>query len=121
MLTIPCRATTHFYRFNGATAFDGDLSNFDTSRVTEMIGMFYNAKAFSGQGVSNFELSSVTDMRYMFQDASLFNQNLCVWQDNFPYNPYTIAQGIFFNSGCTYQNTPQEAQKGPFCASDCSQ
>ena len=55
-------------------------------------------------------------MTAMFSGATLFNQNLCAWQDSFPYSN---AENIFFNSGCTYQNTPTEDQKGPFCASDC--
>jgi len=52
----------------------------------------------------------------MFKGASSFNQDLCAWRDSFPYTAETY---IFFNSGCKYQDTPQEAQKGPFCASDC--
>jgi len=57
-------------------------------------------------------------MWLMFASASSFNQDLCSWQDSFPYAT-AIARNIFTNSGCTYQKTPQEAQKGPFCASDC--
>ena len=52
----------------------------------------------------------------MFRGASLFNQDLCSWRDNFPY---TNAYNMFTDSGCTYQDTPTQAQNGPFCASDC--
>ena len=49
--------------------------------------------------------------------ATSFNQDLCAWGDKFPYDN---AYDIFANSGCTYQDDPQEDQKGAFCASDCN-
>jgi len=112
------KVTDMVFMFNDATVFDGDVSSFDTSSVTDMYGMFGYARSFSGRGVSNFDTSSVTSMRYMFKGATSFNQDLCAWQDSFPYNTAdTFA--IFLDSGCTYQDTPQEDQNGPFCASDC--
>ena len=80
-----------------------------------MYGMFEDATSFNGD-VSNFDLSSVTNMRLMFEGATSFNQDLCAWRDSFPY---TKADNIFVNSGCTYQATPNATRKGPFCASDC--
>jgi len=102
--------------FYGATSFNGNVSNFDTSSVTRMDGMFNGASSFN-QDVSSFDTSSVTDMRYVFYGATAFNQDLCSWQDSFPYTADTAD--IFKGSGCTYQDTPNETQKGPFCASDC--
>ena len=107
--------TSMTHMFSYAKAFNRDLSNFDTSSVTNMYGMFGYARSFSGRGVSNFDLSSVTDMRDMFRGASSFSQNLCSWQDSFPY----AQADIFLDSGCTYQDTPNATQKGPFCASNC--
>jgi len=103
------------WMFNDAWAFNGDVSNFNTSSVTDMFAMFWGASSFN-RDVSSFDISSVTSMYGMFSDASSFNQDLCVWQDSFPYSE---ADDIFTNSGCTYQNEPNETQKGPFCASDC--
>jgi hypothetical protein len=53
-------------------------------------------------------------MESMFKDASSFNQNLCAWKDNFPYDG---ATDIFVNSGCTFKGNPVSATQGPFCAS----
>eukprot|EP00577_Skeletonema_sp_RCC1716_P026256 CAMPEP_0113415798 /NCGR_PEP_ID=MMETSP0013_2-20120614/24771_1 /TAXON_ID=2843 ORGANISM="Skeletonema costatum, Strain 1716" /NCGR_SAMPLE_ID=MMETSP0013_2 /ASSEMBLY_ACC=CAM_ASM_000158 /LENGTH=157 /DNA_ID=CAMNT_0000302803 /DNA_START=1 /DNA_END=474 /DNA_ORIENTATION=+ /assembly_acc=CAM_ASM_000158 len=53
----------------------------------------------------------------MFWEASSFNQNLCSWKDNFPYDN---ADVIFSCSGCTYQGEPQVEQQGPFCDSSCT-
>ena len=103
------------YMFEEATLFNGDVSNFDTSSVAYMFGMFRDANSFD-RDVSSFDLSSVTDMWSMFYGATAFSQDLCAWQDSFSY---TNADDIFTNSGCTYQDTPREAQEGPFCASDC--
>ena len=102
--------------FYGASSFNGDVSNFDTSSVTDMNGMFYYATSFNSD-VSNFDISSVTSMWRMLYGATSFNKDLCSWQDSFPYT--REVGDIFTNSNCTYQDTPNETQKGPFCASDC--
>mmetsp|Transcript_6375 Transcript_6375/g.11349 ORF Transcript_6375/g.11349 Transcript_6375/m.11349 type:complete len:200 (-) Transcript_6375:35-634(-) len=57
-------------------------------------------------------------MRRMFQNAKSFNQNMCAWSDDFPYSS---AEKIFLGSDCTYQYDPVESQKGPFCASGCTE
>jgi surface protein len=77
--------------------------------------MFYDAAAFNGN-LSSWDVSSVTDMSYMFENATSFNQDLCAWEDIFPYG---TASDIFLNSGCTYKGTPKQSdsQRGPFCAS----
>jgi len=102
--------------FRDATSFNGDVSNFDTSSVTKMQYMFDGATSFN-QDVSSFDISRVTKMYGMFYNATSFNKDLCSWQDSFPYTANTAD--IFANSNCTYQDEPNETQKGPFCASDC--
>ena len=78
--------------------------------------MFGGAKSFNGD-LSAWNISSVTEMDWMFDGATSFNQNLCAWGDKFPYG--FGYHDIFLSSGCTFQDDPQENQKGPFCASDC--
>ena len=97
-------------------AFNEDISGWDTSSVIHMSNMFQGATSFN-QDVSEWDISNVTDMTYMFDGATSFNQDLCAWGDKFPYDN---ALGIFRNAGCTFQDDPQENQKGPFCASDCN-
>ena len=99
--------------FIGASAFDGNISSWDTSAVTDMSYMFYGASSFN-KGLSQLNTSAVTTMKSMFYGASSFNQNLCAWKDNFPFSN---AADIFVDSGCAFQDNPQE--QGPFCASDC--
>ena len=55
-------------------------------------------QSLNGTGVSNFDTSGVVDMARMFCGATSFNQDLCDWQDTFPYIAYN---DIFTNSGCT--------------------
>jgi surface protein len=99
--------------FAGASAFNSDLSSWDVSSVTDMSDMFRGADAFNGD-LSSWDVSSVTDMSDMFSYADAFNQDLCAWADIFPYSS---AQDIFTGSGCTFDDTPQSDQRGPFCAS----
>jgi surface protein len=60
------------------TDFNGDISYWDTSNVTNMAGMFYNANVFN-QPIGNWDVSSVTDISSMFFQAESFNQTLNNW------------------------------------------
>lgn len=59
--------------FRKSTMEELDLSEFDTSNVTDMRGMFYDSK-ITGSGkhldLSSFDLSKVTDMSEMFFEFS---------------------------------------------------
>ena len=57
-----------FGNCSGLTSLD--LSNFDTSQVTDMKGMFYNCSGLTSLDVSKFDTSQVTDMYYMFGNCS---------------------------------------------------
>ena len=112
--------TEMYDMFGYAPLFNGDLSAWDTSSVENMYAMFANATSFNGD-LSSWDISSATNMLEMFYGATSFNQDLCAWRDKFPYDPWDLSAAyIFEESGCTFTDTPQEDQKGPFCASDCN-
>ena len=50
------------------TEYNGDISMWDTSDVTDMQWMFYNTLAFN-QPINDWDVSSVTDMNHMFYFA----------------------------------------------------
>ena len=64
--------------FLGATAFNQPLSTWDTSNVTNMRGMFAQARSFN-QPIGNWNTAHVTDMGQMFNDAVGFNQPIGSW------------------------------------------
>ncbi|RZT96527.1 surface protein [Ancylomarina subtilis] len=66
------------WMFYQADAFNKDISNWDVSNVTDMSVMFAYTSAFN-QDISNWDVSAVTDMSYMFSKASVFNQDLSNW------------------------------------------
>ena len=53
-----------FYGCSGLTSLN--LSNFNTSKVTDMSGMFQNCANLESLDLSNFDTSKVTDMSNMF-------------------------------------------------------
>ena len=64
--------------FNGATAFNGNISTWDVSGVTNMNHMFRGAKNFN-RDISSWNVSSLKFMGNMFNGAIAFNQNLSSW------------------------------------------
>ena len=64
---IPVNATSCYYMFYGCYKLNQlDLSNFDTSNITDMCGMFKACKSLSQLDLSNFDTSQVIDMCGMF-------------------------------------------------------
>ena len=58
--------------------FNGDISGWDTTNVTDMSSMFVDAALFN-QDISSWNVGNVTNMSYMFNGAIAFNQNLTNW------------------------------------------
>ena len=63
----------HHVPFPGSHKFNGDISKWVVSKVTNMENMFYSAPAFNGD-ISKWDVSSVINMNLMFYGASSFNQ-----------------------------------------------
>ncbi|MDH2902728.1 MAG: BspA family leucine-rich repeat surface protein, partial [Actinomycetota bacterium] len=79
--------------------FNGDIDNWNTATVTNMIGMFYGATAFN-QNISSWNTAAVTDMSYMFYGATAFNQSLGTWAVG---NVTTMA-GMLSSTGLSTAN-----------------
>ena len=69
-----------------------DLTNFDTSKVKDMKGMFYYCSALTSLDVSNFDTSNVTAMNEMFRYCSALT-SLDV--SNFNTSNVTAVNGMF--------------------------
>ena len=60
------------------STFNGDISKWDTGKVTNMYAMFYSASAFN-QDIGSWNTAQVTNMQAMFYSASAFNQDIGSW------------------------------------------
>lgn len=64
--------------FQGARVFNQDISNWDTSNITNMERMFQGAISFN-QDIDSWNTESVTTMKEMFRDTESFDQELKNW------------------------------------------
>ena len=77
--------------------FNGDISKWDVSNVTNMARMFYDCELFN-KDISSWDVSNVTNMKYMFYKCESFNQDISNWD----VSNVTIQYGIFYN--CPIKN-----------------
>ena len=90
-----------YYALEGIYVIEGlgdikdlDLSNFDTSKVTDMSKMFSSMENLTSLNLSNFDTSKVTDMSKMFSDMiHLTSLNL----SNFNTSKVTDMREMFQN------------------------
>ena len=72
-----------------------DLSNFDTSNVTDMVYMFDNMRSLTTLNLSNFDTSKVTGMSHMFDNMrSLTALNLSNFDTSKVTNMHTMFGGM---------------------------
>ena len=64
--------------FSSNVSFNGDISGWDTSKVTDMGTMFFGASTFN-QDLSRWNITNVVDMAAMFSGARAFNQDISKW------------------------------------------
>ena len=75
------------------TDFNGDISYWDVSNVTDMKDMFFYCKNFN-KDISGWDVSNVTNMHGMFCNCESFNQDISSWD----VSNVTDMNGIFY--GC---------------------
>ncbi|WP_434324686.1 BspA family leucine-rich repeat surface protein [Mycoplasma capricolum] len=73
--------TDMYSMFFNASSFNQNISNWNTSNVTNMKRMFYGADNFN-QPIGNWNTSNVTNMEFMFYRADAFNQDISNWNVN---------------------------------------
>ena len=56
----------------------GPIASWDTSEITNMLGLFYNRANFNGD-ISRWDVSNVTNMISMLNGATSFNCDLSQW------------------------------------------
>jgi len=87
------------FMFQGATAFNQPLNNWNVSNVAFMFSMFFNAFLFN-RPISDWNTSRVINMSAMFAGARDFNQNISNWNtSNVTDMSIMFWDAINFNNG----------------------
>ncbi|ATZ18983.1 hypothetical protein ESOMN_v1c06010 [Williamsoniiplasma somnilux] len=82
------------WAFTNASNFNGDLSSWNTSNVKQMSNMFAGDFNFTGKGIKNWDTSKVTNMFGLFSEAKNFNENISSWKTS----KVTDMSSMFYNA-----------------------
>lgn len=87
-----------------STSFNNDIkdiNNWDTSNVTDMFRMFFDARDFN-QNISNWDVSKVTDMSQMFYLSESFNQDISNWDVSNVTNMESMFEASSFDQDISH-------------------
>ena len=98
------KAPPIFGMFAEATKFNGDISNWDVSKITAFSSLFQGASSFN-QDIGNWDVSAATDLSGMFWDATAFNQDIGNWKvDSVELMNAVFKDAITFNQDLSNWN-----------------
>lgn len=101
-LTVPDNLPPHInnldWMFNGSSRFNQDISLWDTSNITSMVGTFAGCYLFD-QPLGRWDVSNVRDMWKMLDGCWAFRRNLNSWC----VQHITPAQGAEFVKNTNYE------------------
>ena len=87
------KMTNAYQMFKNCLEFNQDISSWNTSNVTNVSNMFRNARAFD-QDISDWDVSNVTNVTNMFRNARVFDQDLSSWDTS----NVTNMSNMFYNA-----------------------
>ena len=100
--------------FYNASKFNGDISQWNVSEVTSMGALFYNAVSFN-QPLKDWNVSNVTNMVNMFNSCINFNQDISNWKVSNVTNMTTMfASAYSFNQDLSGWDVSKVTEKTNF-------
>ena len=102
---IPSKTITMEAMFSGATEFNRDLNDWETTALENASLVFYQASKFNGT-LNGWDMSNVIETHDMFGQATVFNQYIGDWNTiNVVTMDMMFEQAGDFNQDCSKWNT----------------
>jgi surface protein len=100
---VTTRVTNMSNLFYGSSSFNGDISHWDTSAVTNMDDLFRSTPF--NQNIGAWNTAAVTSMQRVFMDARAFNQDIGSWDTSAVTNMHSLFRDTSFNQNIGAWNT----------------